>query len=83
MVEIGLLDTPLEVALLLPHLALPRKGHLDQVYHKFAYLKYCGKRRVYLEPKYPLIRKDRFVKYDWTDFYKYAEEAKPPSMPKP
>ena len=82
-VEIGRLDILLEVALLSCHLALPRKGHLDQVYHIFAYLKYSGKRRVYLDPSYPKISESRFEKYDWTDFYKYAEEPIPPNMPAP
>jgi hypothetical protein len=82
-VEIGRLDILLEVALLSCHLALPRKGHLDQVYHIFAYLKYSGKRRVYLDPSYPKISENRFEKYDWTDFYKYAEEPVPPNMPAP
>jgi hypothetical protein len=82
-VEIGRLDILLEVALLSCHLALPRKGHLDQVYHILAYLKYSGKRRIYLDPSYPKISESRFEKYDWTDFYKYAEEPVPPNMPAP
>jgi hypothetical protein len=82
-VEVGRLDILLEVALLSSHLALPRKGHLEQVYHIFAYLKHCGKRRIYLDPTYPSISEDRFAIYDWTDFYRYAEEAIPPNMPEP
>jgi hypothetical protein len=82
-VEIGRLDILLEVSLLSSHLALPRKGHLEQVYHIFAYLKYAGRRRIFLDPTHPLISEDRFQKYDWTDFYKYAEEPIPPNMPKP
>jgi hypothetical protein len=35
-VEIGRLDTLLEVALLSTHLAVPRQGHLEQVHHIFA-----------------------------------------------
>ncbi len=80
-VEIGRLDILLEVSLLSSHLALPRKGHLEQVYHIFAYLKHSGRRRIYLDPSYPSISETRFAKYDWTDFYKYAEEAIPPNMP--
>jgi hypothetical protein len=82
-VEIGRLDILLEVALLSSHLAMPRQGHLDQVYHIFSYLKHNGKRRVYLDPSYPAISEDRFAEYDWTDFYKYAEEVMPPNMPPP
>jgi hypothetical protein len=82
-VEIGRLDILLEVALLSSHLAMPRKGHLEQVYHIFGYLKNSGRRRIYLDPSYPSISEDRFAKYDWTDFYRYAEEAVPTNMPSP
>ena len=36
-----------------------------------------------MDPDYPIISEERFTKYDWTDFYKYAEEAEPPNMPTP
>jgi hypothetical protein len=82
-VEIGRLDILLEVSLLSSHLALPRTGHLEQVYHIFGYLKQSPRRRLYMDPDYPAIHEDRFTKHDWTDFYKYAEEAIPPNMPAP
>jgi hypothetical protein len=82
-VEIGRLDILLETALLSSHLALPRRGHLEQVYHIFGYLKHSPRRRLYMDPDYPAIQEDRFVKYDWTDFYKYATDPKPPNMPQP
>jgi hypothetical protein len=64
-------------------LALPREGHLEQVYHIFAYLKHASRRRIYLDPSYPSISEDRFQEYDWTDFYKYAEDPIPANMPTP
>jgi hypothetical protein len=82
-VEIGRLDILLEVALLSSHLALPRRGHLEQVYHIFGYLKHMPRRRLYMDPDYPAIEEDRFAKYDWTDFYKYATDPIPPKMPEP
>jgi hypothetical protein len=82
-VEIGRLDILLEVSLLSSHLALPRRGHLEQVYHIFGYLKHSPRRRLYMDPDYPAIQEDRFVKYDWTDFYKYATDPIPPKMPEP
>jgi hypothetical protein len=30
-----------------------------------------------------MISEERFTKYEWTDFYKYAEEPVPPNMPTP
>ena len=38
-IELGRVDILLEVSLLSTHLALPRTGHLQQVYHIFGYLK--------------------------------------------
>jgi hypothetical protein len=69
-VEIGRLDILLEVSLLSSHLALPREGQLEQVYHIFAYLKHGSQRRIYLDPLYPSISESHFQAYDWTDFYK-------------
>jgi hypothetical protein len=37
-VELGRVDICCEVSLLSSHLALPRKGHLDAVFHVFGYL---------------------------------------------
>ena len=37
-VELGRIDICLEVSMMSSHLAMPRKGHLDQVLHIFAYL---------------------------------------------
>ena len=47
-VELGRIDICLEVSMMLSHLAMPRKGHLDQVLHIFAYLhKYHNTKLVY------------------------------------
>ena len=37
-VELGRIDIITEVSLLSSHLALPQEGHLDAVFHLFAYL---------------------------------------------
>jgi hypothetical protein len=39
MVELGRVDICTEVSMMSSHLALPRKGHLDQLFHLFGYLK--------------------------------------------
>ena len=80
-VEIGRLAILLKISLLSSHLALPREGHLEQIYHIFAYLKHGSRRRIYLDPWYPSISESRFQAYDWTDFYKYAERPIPSNMP--
>ena len=39
MVELGRIDICCEVSMMSSHLALPREGHLAQVFHIFVYLK--------------------------------------------
>eukprot|EP00980_Cylindrotheca_fusiformis_P023715 scaffold10845_cov79-Cylindrotheca_fusiformis.AAC.1 len=73
----------LEVALLSSHLALPRIGHLQAVYHIFGYLKHSPRRRLFFDPEYPDISMSRFHKYDWVDFYKDAKEEMPDDVPVP
>ena len=46
--ELGRVDILLETAMLSTYMALPQKGHMEQVYHVFGYLKTHSKRRVFL-----------------------------------
>ena len=80
-VELGRVDILLEVALMSTHLALPRAGHLEQVYHIFGYLKQSPRRRLFFDPDYPRISENRFQEYDWEDFYRDAEEEIPSDAP--
>ena len=41
--------------MLSPYQASPHQGHLEQVYHIFAYLKYKPKLTLYFDPKHPPI----------------------------
>lgn len=82
-IEIGRVDILLEVALLSSHLALPRVGHLNQVYHIFGYLKASPRRRLYFDPTHPKISEARFHKFDWEDFYRDAKEPIPLDAPEP
>jgi hypothetical protein len=49
----------------------------------FGCLKQLPRRRLHVDPDYPNIQEDRFIKYDWTDFYKHATDPTPPKMPEP
>ena len=69
-IEIGRIDILLKVSLLSSHLALPCIGHLQEVYWIFGYLKQVPKRRLYFDPKKPIISEDRFQIFYWDDFYK-------------
>ena len=80
-IEIGRADILLEVTLLSSQLASPRKGHMEQVYHIFGYLKKHLKRKIYLDPDHPDVNESRFQKFDWEDFYKGAEEPIPNNIP--
>ena len=64
-------------------MALPRKGHLEQVYHVFGYLKTHLKRRLFFYPWQPVIDERAFSSYEWYDFYHDAKEQVPIDMPPP
>ena len=81
--ELGRVDVLLEMVLLSQHLAMPRMGHLDQVYHIFGYLKHNPKRKLAFDPTQPDISEKLFTEYEWFDFYRDAEEAVPGDMPEP
>jgi hypothetical protein len=65
------------------YLAAAREGHLEQVFHIFGYLKRVLQRRIAFDPDYPNIDESRFKLYDWSDFYRDAEETIPPNVPEP
>ncbi|KAI2505828.1 Reverse transcriptase (RNA-dependent DNA polymerase) [Fragilaria crotonensis] len=83
-VELGRVDVLLEVALMLTHKAMPREGHLQQLYRIFGYFKvYPRKRKIAFNFHQPKISERMFKQYDWCDFYRDATEAIPTDMPKP
>ena len=70
--------------ILATHLALPREGHLDALFHIFAYLKGKHNTRMVFDPTYPEVDMRVFNECDWRkSFYGDAKEAIPPDMPKP
>ena len=82
-VELGRIDIHLSVALLAQYLVQPRAGHLDQVFHMFAYLKAHSRSRIVLDDSKPLVDEQQFVQVDWTEFYPDAQEPIPPNAPAP
>jgi len=83
MVELGRVDIIVEVSMLASHMALPREGHLDAIFHIFGYLKNKHNARMVFDPTYPTIDKDNFQVHDWKDFYGDVKEALPPNAPEP
>jgi hypothetical protein len=85
-VEIGRLDVYLETALLSQYLASPREGHLEAVYHIFAYLKANKKCAVVFDPAPVALDEDTFASVsqeEWKEFYGDLQEELPPRMPDP
>ena len=62
---------------------MPREGHLEAVFHVFAYLEKKHNARVVFDPTYPDIDMTVFKQCDWKHFYGEAVEAIPPNAPEP
>ncbi len=82
-IELGRIDIAMETSMMSTHLALPREGHLQQVYHMFGYLKAKPKKTLAFDPSHPDIDETRFQKCDWHDFYRGAKELIPRDAPEP
>lgn len=85
MVELGRVDICCEVSMMSSHLALPRQGHLDQLYHIFAYLNKHHNSELVFDPSYPSIDESKFQRQDWSSTaYNHEEKEELPSnMPEP
>ena len=85
MVELGRIDTCLEVSMMSSHLALPRQGHLQQVLHIFSYLKKHHSSSLVFDPTIPDIDETKFRRMDWSssEFGGDLQEDLPGNMPEP
>ena len=66
MVELGRIDICCEVSMLSSHLAMPHQGHLEQVYHIFAYLQKHHNAELVFDPTYVHVDEKLFEKQDWS-----------------
>ena len=85
-VELGRVDICLEVSMLSSHLALPREGHMQQVFQTFAYLKNYHNTELVYDPSDPVVDMLQFQRHDWTaSEFGHIEgwEELPPNMPEP
>ncbi len=80
-VELGRVDIITEVSILSSHLALPREGHLEALFHLFAYIEKKHNARIVFDPSYPEIDMTTFKECDWKHFYGDVHEAIPPNAP--
>ena len=85
-VELGRVDINTEVSMMSSHLALPRRGHLDEVFHIFAYLKKKHNSEMVYDPTEVEIDRAAFPREDWS-YSIYGddnlEEVLPLNMPIP
>ena len=83
MVELGRIDLTTEVSMMASHLAMPHEGHLEKVFHIYAYLKLHHNSRLVFDPTEPDIDLKQFPEADWKEFYGNVKEAIPPKAPEP
>jgi hypothetical protein len=79
--ELGRVDILVAVSMLSCYIVSPREGHLQQVFHLFAYLKHHKRSRMIIDDTEPLFNDNAFCTCDWTEFYPDAEEAIPHNVP--
>ena len=65
MIELGRINMITKVSLLSSFLASPRRGHLEAVFHIFAYLDKRHNARMVFDPTYPDIEMSVFKTCDW------------------
>jgi hypothetical protein len=82
-IELGRIDIIVEVGLLSRFQSAPRQGHLEQLFHVFAYLKKYNRSSMVFDWTYPELDETVFTECDWTEFYPDAKESIPPNMPEP
>jgi hypothetical protein len=82
-VELGRIAIITEVSMLSPYLFLPREGHLEAVFHVFAYLGLHHNARVVFDPTHPDVDMGTFIKTDWKSMYGDVKEMIPSDSPVP
>jgi hypothetical protein len=75
------IDIITEVSILATYLFLPREGHLEAVFHVFAYLVLHQNSRVVFDTTYPSVDMGTFIKTDWKSMYGDVKEMIPSDAP--
>jgi hypothetical protein len=79
-------DINFKVSIMSLHLALPRAGHLKEIYHIFAYLKAHSNTEMVFDPMPVALHMKLFEQQDWSYLlygHKGLAEELPNNMPKP
>jgi hypothetical protein len=80
-VELGRIDITTDVARLSNHFLFPREGHLEAVFHVFAYMGLHHNARAAFDPTYPSVDTGTFIKTDWKSMYGDVKEMIPSDAP--
>jgi hypothetical protein len=81
--ELGRVDILMPVSLISRYLVSAREGHLQQLFHVFAYLKQYDRSTMVFDDTEPNYDPRRFATQDWSKYYPDAKEAIPENMPEP
>jgi hypothetical protein len=84
-VELGRIDITCEVSMMSSHLAMPRVGHLHQLYRIFGYLKLHHNAEMVFDLAVPHINEEDFERRDWStsEMDRVGAEELPPNAPEP
>jgi hypothetical protein len=82
-VELGRIDIITEISMVSTYLCSPREGHLEAVFHVFAYLGLHHNAKVVFVPTYPAVDMVIFIKTDWKAMYGDVKEMIPSDAPNP
>ena len=80
--ELGRIGIVMPTNSMASHMMRPRKGHLEQTLHMFAYLKkYNSSRLVFDETEPTFAASSTFVQADWVELYPDVQETIPLNFP--
>ena len=79
--ELGRVDILVAVSMMSRYVVSPREGHLQQLFHLFAYLKHHKRSKMVFDDSEPMFDDNAFKICDWSEFYPDAEEAIPHNVP--
>ena len=81
--ELGCINILVDVVMLSHHLVAPHEGHLDQVFHIFAYIKWYNHSAMVFDDTKPTMDEGTFVECDWSQYYPGTQEPLPHDASEP
>jgi hypothetical protein len=80
-VELGRIDICTEVSVMSSYTAMPREGHLEALFHIFAYLSSHDRSKIVMDDELAIIPPEE--EKDFSEFYPFAKDVMPEEMPEP